>query len=302
MRKEKGIAPRTIAQTLQMKVTRYSDVGTVPTSFHPEAELIYVTKGNIELRVFGKKYIVRENRFVLIMPNVLHEILYGPSVDFWTKSFTEEDCDEFFKSDFSANLICAFFDCEEIDSMKFYSFCLAPQRLLEYRIVESWEKPRVLDNLLYSDYSVALSSVLRRCIDTATAVRYESEGDTYILRVIEYASTHCFEHTSLQKYASYLGIPEHTVRRKIKSVCNEMGYTYRYKDFVYMIRTEHAKRLLRTTNEYICVIARKCGFLNDTRFRRLFFRYAGVKPDIYRKIYHSYDNRSFDFNSLKASE
>ena len=167
--------------------------------------------------------------------------------------------------------------------------------VFEYRIVESVEKPEVLDNLLYSDYTVALVDILRTCIDSGTAVRYDSADEIYLKSVIEYISRNYICHTSAVKYAGYLGRVESTIRRKIMSVCRRMGYSYRYIDFVYMCRTEHAKNLLRKTNKYIYEIAEECGFLNDTRFRRLFLRYAGVRPNLYRDINYSLDNRIFSF-------
>ncbi len=278
---------------LQMKVSRYCDVGMVLPTFHEEAELIYVTKGSIDVRVNGKRFNVGENGFFLIMPNRLYEILYGPCVDFWMKSISQLDCPEFFRNCFSDNLTCASFECDNTDAMKYYSFCLNPVRVLEFRKVEYFEREEVLDNLICSEYSVSLRNVLRQCIDSGTAFREGTQEDAFINDMFDYISANYMNHTSAVKYSSVLGLSECAFRRRLKPVCNAMGYSYSYADFVNIRRTEQARRLLRTTDCSINEISKNSGFLNDTRFRRIFMKYSGVKPKQYRDYYNMLDRKDY---------
>jgi YesN/AraC family two-component response regulator len=56
-----------------------------------------------------------------------------------------------------------------------------------------------------------------------------------------------------------------------------------FVDYMHTCRINHAKILLRTTNETIINIAQRCTYSEPNSFRRLFHRLVGVTPAEYRK-------------------
>ena len=60
-----------------------------------------------------------------------------------------------------------------------------------------------------------------------------------------------------------------------------LGVTIR--QYILRIRLDHAKHLLRDTEETISSVALNVGFYDHAHFTRIFTRENGVTPKVYRK-------------------
>ena len=269
---------------LQMTVTRYADEGILSAHFHSSAELIYVTVGKIDVKVNNKSIKLYENEFLLIMPDILHEISYGSVVDFWVKEVELSEFANLFKVEKLENLVCIKFHCDKITEMRYCNICLEPQRVFNHRIIEGYESEESIDNMLYSEYYSAMRDVINICLTDGEKMCFFDDNERFINSILEYISANFLKHCSASLFGKINGIPDFTVRNKVKSVLRKYGFSYAFSDLVYIRRTEHAKHLLKTTEIPLKKVAIASGFLNDSRMNKLFTRYAGIRPLKYREI------------------
>lgn len=82
---------------------------------------------------------------------------------------------------------------------------------------------------------------------------------------------------SLGRLAGEVGMSRYYLSRRFKAV---MGMTFR--QYLLRVRLERAKVLLSTTSVSITELAQAVGFGDLPRFDKLFRRYTGVPPSVYR--------------------
>jgi len=83
---------------------------------------------------------------------------------------------------------------------------------------------------------------------------------------------------TIEEIAAELNISERTLYRKIKHLTNESP-----KDLILRLRIEKACYLLEKDNLSIKLIAQKCGYNEDTAFRKAFQKIIRMTPIEYRK-------------------
>ncbi|MBD3392720.1 MAG: helix-turn-helix domain-containing protein [Chitinivibrionales bacterium] len=99
-----------------------------------------------------------------------------------------------------------------------------------------------------------------------------------VRRVLDCITTHC--HTpgfSLERAAGMLDMPAPDLAAALKT-----DLAASFGNLLSMARTRRAKDLLRSTDEPVESIARKCGFERADSFVAMFKRVAGTAPDRYR--------------------
>lgn len=82
-----------------------------------------------------------------------------------------------------------------------------------------------------------------------------------------------------ENLAKELNISHRTLHRKLKLLTDENP-----KDFITRVRIESACVLLRERTANIGGVATKCGYRDDTVFRRAFSQLMGMTPTQYRKL------------------
>lgn len=83
---------------------------------------------------------------------------------------------------------------------------------------------------------------------------------------------------SMMQLAEALGISDSYVRRVFREYA-----AMSFQEYLTMIRMEHAKTLLRSTNLSVSAIAQRVGYQSDNSFIRAFRQRHGVPPGIWRQ-------------------
>ena len=104
-----------------------------------------------------------------------------------------------------------------------------------------------------------------------------SYDDLVILKSIKLIQERYWDRVSLSELARELGIGKYTLSRRFRQV---MGMPFR--NYLLRLRLEKAKALLGTTGFSITEVAQMVGFGDLPRFDKLFKRYTGVTPSLYR--------------------
>ncbi|PQJ61572.1 AraC family transcriptional regulator [Vibrio chagasii] len=97
-------------------------------------------------------------------------------------------------------------------------------------------------------------------------------------KVCQYIDQHYSSDITLKKLANYVHVSENTVHRWFTQHFNESYITYLTK-----LRLNHASQLLTTTSQPINLIAERVGYTNRSNFNRLFKKYKGISPSMYRQ-------------------
>ena len=59
-----------------------------------------------------------------------------------------------------------------------------------------------------------------------------------------------------------------------------------FSDFLLSCRIDAGKELLRSTDTQIAEVAEQIGYQDSKYFSKVFNRVVGLKPSVYRKLYH----------------
>lgn len=106
----------------------------------------------------------------------------------------------------------------------------------------------------------------------------ENEEQDFSRRILAYIAEHCLEYDlSLERLSQEFGRSVSVLSRVIKQAAGE-----NYKDYVILLKIEHAKRLLKEG----CSVTETCeqvGYSNLSHFIRTFKQVAGSTPSAYKK-------------------
>ena len=94
----------------------------------------------------------------------------------------------------------------------------------------------------------------------------------------EYLDENWFDNLHLQTYFESLGVSLKTASRRFKNAVGTSPKQYQQQK-----RLEEAMDLLETTTWRLTDIAYECGFYDSPQFSRLFKRFSGQTPSLYRK-------------------
>jgi YesN/AraC family two-component response regulator len=88
-----------------------------------------------------------------------------------------------------------------------------------------------------------------------------------------------WDHLSLSTLARHVGMSKYRLSRRFHEV---LGITFR--DYLQRVRLERAKSLLANGDTSITEVAQMVGFGDLPRFDKLFKRYTGLPPSVYRSL------------------
>ena len=63
-------------------------------------------------------------------------------------------------------------------------------------------------------------------------------------------------------------------------------------EYINFVRCENAKKMLLKNIYSIHEIATKCSFENDSHFTKIFTRYTGISPSMFKEIYCNFRKKS----------
>lgn len=116
------------------------------------------------------------------------------------------------------------------------------------------------------------------CIEAAVEnERNKDLGQARVEKVIEYIRENAGSNITRSDVAKYMNFHEDTLSRIFKS---ETGYTI--KEYINNERIRLAKKLLRTTDLSVSMVAIESGFSNFSHFTQVFKKVEGMTPTAYR--------------------
>jgi transcriptional regulator GlxA family with amidase domain len=122
--------------------------------------------------------------------------------------------------------------------------------------------------------------------ETATALRQIVAGadplapltSALVKRTVAYLQQHHDQTLSRQEIAEAIGVTESYLSRIFRQ---ELGLSP--WEYLARYRIRQARQLLRATNDSVADIAVRVGFDDQAYFTRVFHKYAGCSPTVYRR-------------------
>ena len=104
-----------------------------------------------------------------------------------------------------------------------------------------------------------------------------AEASEYIKSAISYIAKNYSQNIKINDLADYVGVNRSYLASSFKKATG-----YSPKEYLLSLRMERAKSLLETTDMTINGISNAIGYSDQLAFSRMFKRYAGVSPTVYR--------------------
>lgn len=262
-------------------LTIASDIRTKQKSmefqhFHEFYEIYILLDHDAGYFVEGQYYSINEGDMVFLKPGRLHKGTYGDiPVRRFLLSFTLPAIPgsrQFIRR------LNALFDAE----VPLYrlplkttmqNLMLLRDAFLEYHEHRDAAQPFVISQFLMFLYRMVMDAPLNtyqnKEFDTITHKMYS---------VANFIHKHYPEPLSLNKLASQFFISSSYLSRKFKDVSG-----YGIIEFIQQTRVKNAEEKLLSSNDGIQEICEACGFTSFSQFNRIFRKYAGLSPSLYRK-------------------
>lgn len=251
---------------------------------HKEAEILYIRRGNLHVRMDGEEYTVKQDEFLIVPPFVSHSIesasddcireviLIEPSVMGMPESGEYESILS------AADILHSRSGYSALWEQKASERCIA---LLQEFIREYQEKKPGWQLALRASAAGILLVLLR---DAPAAERRRSTGMEKLQEILEYIAEHYTGAIRLEDCAAAAGFNATYFSRYFSQA---MGTPF--QEYVKQLRIDKAKWLLRTSRMPVSEVAYCCGY-NDVRtLNRLFRQVTGSAPLAFRRM--SAENR-----------
>ncbi len=234
-------------------------------NFHDNIEMIFVKKGDMNLRLDGVNVHATEGATVIVNQDVLHAVGSHSTVDYYYVIIDNSFCREnhlvleelYFKT--------IVYDAEIFDKLDV--------------LVESYYNGE--DNKFFvQKVRTAILDLLVLVCERYSHERQENENTPtlrFVKQAVEYVFNKFQEDISLEDISKYVGVSKYHFAREFHKAT---GHTF--VDFLNGVRCDHAKQLLKTTKKGISNICLECGFSSSSYFSRIFRDYTGMTPLKYR--------------------
>lgn len=256
----------------QVRRLYLTDVGFFPCAKHHYRErkdgieeyiLIYCTEGRGMIRVEGSEYLLRENEAFCI-PRFRAHSYFACEEEPWSilwVHFKGEDVRYFPLEECRI----AALDTQHATNRMHFLFDLL------FRVLEG---NYTLGNFIY--LSQVLSLILAEIYDREKADTTQ-EQNRHVTNVVRYMYRHLHENLTLEQITEEFELS--------KSYLNAVFQKYTQHapmDFFMNLKMKEARRLLKTTDQYVYEIAQSLGYTDQYYFSRIFKRIVGMSPKQYR--------------------
>lgn len=228
---------------------------------HEYSEILYCQKGAGDILVNNKKIHLKENEFVFIPPNYIHQYNLV-DIDVICAVFSNDFIPLFFKLTKGSKLVAEKFKSDELKN-----------------IFESLPTINKSNNILVMAY---LNLICNKVLEQGNFEKNALTNDSILYQnVISYVSENFNQDISLKKIADIFGYNKKYLSGTLHSLTG-MHFT----DFIAMYRVECAKKLLTKNSELsVTEISEKCGFTAINTFNRRFKKMTSMTPTQYKKLY-----------------
>ncbi len=230
----------------------------VPPHIHEYSEVLYVYEGCMSMYLNGESLSVKAGQVVFIFPHQSHEYTRDSECKCWCAVFSNDFLQSFFR--------------------------LYSDKIPKCPIIDIGEDLFILERLQNTtpEEIVSLTGLFHLLFDKLIkSTEFESKlggGDSLYNSAINYISANFRSDITLSDMAKTLGYHEKYLSSELHSLTK-----MNFRLFLATYRVDHAKRMLRTTNESISEIAMDSGFLSINTFNRVFKHVTSMTPSEYRK-------------------
>lgn len=228
-------------------------------------QILYCTKGSGTLLFENKKHIITPYTAIFIPAGCPHE--YYPNEDVWDIHWVVPSgyAIDGLLSHFGFDSLCIF----ELDNVKMldHHFRKMHDALMGDRIYGNYRA----SGYLY-DFLIEFHRLVTEAGTTATA-------NSAVIKAVDYINANYTEEITMDQLCEVSGISKQHLCRLFRSSLNSRPMEYTAKR-----RIQVAKELLTDTNLSVEEIAEKTGFCTGSYFCKLFKRYEGMTPTMFRRI------------------
>ena len=239
----------------------------VHLNLHDEVELIYVYKGKVRAFYNFEEYIINENEFILIFPNIVHAFESLEKTTYLLSIFNKNNFPTM-ESIFSTQCIDG--------SPVLHKNQLHPE--VEFCVKQLYERAELHQkcntNLAY--LMLILDNILKQ---VNLKPLKEGKDIKWIQQVLSYLNENYSNPIKLDDLSKKMGISKFHLSRNFNA---RIGRSI--SEYVNRLRVEKAKVLLENTELHITTIAMECGFDSLTTFFRVFKELGVGSPKKYREI------------------
>jgi len=227
--------------------------------------IMYVVKGEGSLTINNKSKIIKENDVMLINCYEPHRYETNTSLEtLWMH--------------FDGNVIFDYFNLIKQDNTHVVfpaTSSLIPDSLNS--IINSFKESQMINEPLIS---CKIQRILAELLNLSNGnFNSTSSNSTFVNNSISYMKNNFKNKISLEDIANSVSISPFHFSRLFKK---ETGYSpYEY---IIMIRLNHAKNLLKTSNMLIKEIAFECGFNSESNFVITFKKHTNMNPRQFRNV------------------
>lgn len=227
--------------------------------------IMYIVKGEGKLTIKNKSKIIRENDIILINCYEPHQYETNSSIEtLWLH--------------FDGNVSYDYFNLIQQDNTHIVfsaTSSLIPNYLKS--MINLFKEDQIINE---SMISWKLQQILAELFSLSNGNQINvSPNSNFIETSISYIKNNFKNKISLEDIANSVSISPFYFSRLFKK---ETGYSP--YDYIIMIRLNHAKNLLKTTNMLIKEIAFECGFNSESNFVTAFKKHVNMTPKQFRNI------------------
>lgn len=255
---------------------------------HDFAEFVYVFHGKCVHCVDGREYPTQKGDLLFINYKSVHSIRTSGSVHYADVLIKPEFIDESLRGSENAFSLLQLADFQEFLGV------INPDNCCVHFSGEEQKKIEML--ILWavgeSENGAAGSSlVLKACINMFLTMVFRKMALPMQNRLgmnetlLSYIKANCTERLPMAQTAQKCGYSEAYFSRAFRKLS---GLTY--TEYLYACRLEKACKLLAETEENVDEIIHRCGFVDRTKFFKLFCDKTGMTPGKYRKMSKSNTN------------
>lgn len=236
--------------------------------------LIAIRKGAGIIAVNGKKYYVQENDLLLIFPK-MEVSMECVNEEAWSymwigfRGLKAEEC-VMHMGFWQENIVHKTAHTGRMNEL--INYMMEAQQDMTF--VNGLRRNGMLE-IFFADL---IEEYNQKATQTELKYTYNSESSRYIKSAINYIAENYTRNIKISELADYIGVNRSYLTSSFKKL---MGYSP--KEYLIGLRMEKAKSLLETTDVPINTIANSVGYNDQLAFSKMFKRYAGISPMVYRE-------------------
>jgi len=250
-------------------IVEYKKSTHFPPHIHEAVEMVYITKGTLELGVGQELYHMEKGDFAVVFPNMIHHYqVFEPGENkalyiMVSSKLIPNYMEELQKS------------CPEIPVICKENLHIDIEKSMKSLVDVEKENTRLIQAYVQMIFAHVFSEM--------NMVSKESvASDDLVYKVVEYVAKNFCEKFTIEQMGYDLGVSKYVLSRVFSKTfhCNFLSY-------VNGIRLNYAVAMLDNTNESITNICYDCGFESQRTFNRVFKKRYRVTPTEYRNKIHN---------------